>query len=88
MISMAFSAQSFEEERIYNLVLELLGANTRDAALLELSKKREQYEDLALVLWYSFGEHCSTTPRLSCLAPLLTPVLPAISLAFILPLDK
>lgn len=28
----------------------------RENALLELSKKREQYEDLALVLWHSFGE--------------------------------
>ena len=27
----------------------------RENALLELSKKREQYEDLALVLWHSFG---------------------------------
>jgi CCR4-NOT transcription complex subunit 9 len=28
----------------------------RENALFELSKKREQYEDLALVLWHSFGE--------------------------------
>lgn len=34
----------------------LPGSSTqREAALLELSKKREQYEDLALVLWHSFG---------------------------------
>lgn len=31
----------------------------RENALLELSKKREQYEDLALVLWHSFGTHLS-----------------------------
>lgn len=36
----------------------LPGSSTqREAALLELSKKREQYEDLALVLWHSFGEY-------------------------------
>ncbi len=46
-----------EEERIYGLVIELLNSNTRDAALLELSKKREQYDDLALVLWHSFGKY-------------------------------
>lgn len=35
----------------------LPGSNAqREHALLELSKKREQYEDLALVLWHSFGE--------------------------------
>ena len=45
-----------EEAKIYGLVIELLDANTRETALLELSKKREQYDDLALVLWHSFGE--------------------------------
>lgn len=44
-----------EETKIYGLVIELLDANTRETALLELSKKREQYDDLALVLWHSFG---------------------------------
>ena len=46
-----------EEGRIHSLVIELLDPNTREGALLELSKKREQYEDLALVLWHSFGAH-------------------------------
>lgn len=45
-----------EENKIYALVIDLLDANAREAALLELSKKREQYDDLALVLWHSFGE--------------------------------
>lgn len=41
----------------------LAGSSTqRETALLELSKKREQYEDLALVLWHSFGVyHCHFT---------------------------
>jgi len=49
-----------EESKIYALVIDLLDPNTREAALLELSKKREQYDDLALVLWHSFGMfiHC------------------------------
>lgn len=46
-----------EEAKIYALVVELMDPATRETALLELSKKREQYEDLALVLWHSFGEH-------------------------------
>lgn len=45
-----------EESKIYQLVIDLMDVNTREAALLELSKKREQYDDLALVLWHSFGE--------------------------------
>lgn len=45
-----------EEEKIYHLITELLDPDTRETALLELSKKREMYEDLALVLWGGFGE--------------------------------
>jgi CCR4-NOT transcription complex subunit 9 len=44
-----------EEQQIYALVIDLLNPGTREGALLELSKKREQYDDLALVLWHSFG---------------------------------
>ena len=44
-----------EDEKIYSLVIDLMDPNTREGALLELSKKREQYDDLALVLWHSFG---------------------------------
>ncbi|KAL1943147.1 hypothetical protein VTO73DRAFT_4818 [Trametes versicolor] len=44
-----------EESKIYALVIDLLNADSRESALLELSKKREQYDDLALVLWHSFG---------------------------------
>jgi CCR4-NOT transcription complex subunit 9 len=45
-----------EDGKIYALVIDLMDPNTREGALLELSKKREQYDDLALVLWHSFGE--------------------------------
>lgn len=44
-----------EEAKIYALVIDLLDPVARESALLELSKKREQYDDLALVLWHSFG---------------------------------
>jgi len=45
-----------EEEKIFMMVTELLDPETREHALLELSKKRETYEDLALVLWGGFGK--------------------------------
>lgn len=45
-----------EHSSIFQLVKELMDPNARETALLELSKKREQYDDLALVLWHSFGE--------------------------------
>lgn len=37
-------------------IADLLNENTREAALLELSKKREQVPELALILWHSFGK--------------------------------
>lgn len=45
-----------DNEKVYLLVAELCSPTTREGALLELSKKREQWDDLALVLWHSFGE--------------------------------
>lgn len=45
-----------EDGKIYNLVIDLMDPGSRESALLELSKKREQYDDLALVLWHSFGK--------------------------------
>jgi hypothetical protein len=36
-------------------IVQLLNVNTRETALLELSKKREAVPELALVLWHSFG---------------------------------
>lgn len=46
-----------EDGKIYSLVIDLMDPNNREQALLELSKKREQYDDLALVLWHSFGAY-------------------------------
>jgi hypothetical protein len=50
-----------EEDKIYALVIDLMDGPSRETALLELSKKREQYDELALVLWHSFGE-CGGQP--------------------------
>ena len=47
--------QHQEEDLIYHHILELTVPHTREQALLELSKKREAYEDLAPILWHSFG---------------------------------
>lgn len=44
-----------ENRRTLNYIAGLLNEDTREAALLELSKKREQVPELALILWHSFG---------------------------------
>ncbi|KAK0547934.1 RNA-binding protein, CCR4-NOT complex subunit Rcd1 [Tilletia horrida] len=45
----------------------------REHALLELSKKREQYEDLALVLWHSFGVMSTLLQEIIAVYPMLSP---------------
>lgn len=48
-----------EERRILEWMSQLLRSESRESALLELSKKREQFPQLALILWHSFGESTS-----------------------------
>ncbi|KAI8333890.1 cell differentiation family, Rcd1-like-domain-containing protein [Chlamydoabsidia padenii] len=62
-----------DEEKIYVLVLDLLNPAFREQALLDLSKKREQYDDLALVLWYSYGVMSVLLQEIVSAYPLLTP---------------
>jgi CCR4-NOT transcription complex subunit 9 len=50
---------SEENRRTLNFIADLLNEDTREAALLELSKKREQVPELALILWHSFGTYAS-----------------------------
>lgn len=57
--SPAIPPVAHEEQKVYGLVIDLLNPEKRESALLELSKKREQYDDLALVLWHSFGACCA-----------------------------
>ncbi|CAF4136606.1 unnamed protein product, partial [Rotaria sp. Silwood2] len=42
-------------DRIASWITELLSSSTREAALMELSRKREKVADLAILLWHSFG---------------------------------
>jgi CCR4-NOT transcription complex subunit 9 len=44
-----------EYSRTLAFLADLLDKDTREAALVELSKKREQVPELALILWHSFG---------------------------------
>jgi len=45
-----------ENKRVLDWIAQLMKPSTRESALLELSKKREQVPELALILWHSFGE--------------------------------
>lgn len=55
-MSMAAGRSTTEEDpKVYQWILELMQGGNRETALLELSKKREQVDDLALILWHSVG---------------------------------
>jgi CCR4-NOT transcription complex subunit 9 len=52
---------SEENRRVLEWIAQVLNTNTRESALLELSKKREQVPELALILWHSFGRLARTS---------------------------
>ncbi|KAL6852371.1 RNA-binding protein, CCR4-NOT complex subunit Rcd1 [Amphichorda felina] len=71
----AASADNVSEEnrRTMAYIADLLNENTREAALLELSKKREQVPELALILWHSFGVMTSLLQEIISVYTLLNP---------------
>lgn len=62
---------------VAELVRDLTVAEQREAALLELSKKREAISDLAPILWYSQGTIAALLQEIISIYPLLLP--PALS---------
>lgn len=67
------SQPGIEEDKIYALIIQLQNPNSREQALLELSKRREAYDDLALVLWHSFGVMSALLQEIVAVYPLLSP---------------
>ncbi|KAK4336913.1 hypothetical protein RND71_044025 [Anisodus tanguticus] len=62
-----------DREKIYQWINELTNAETRENALLELSKKREVVPDLAILLWYSFGSITALLQEIITVYPILSP---------------
>ncbi|TPX10141.1 uncharacterized protein E0L32_001338 [Thyridium curvatum] len=67
------SAVSEDNRRTLAFIADLLNESTREAALLELSKKREQVPELALILWHSFGVMTSLLQEIISVYTLLNP---------------
>ena len=57
--------------KIHALVLELIRSKDREHALLELSKIRETHDQLALILWYSYGVMSALLQEVVSIYPLL-----------------
>ncbi|KAK1961316.1 cell differentiation family protein [Colletotrichum sublineola] len=64
---------SEDNRRTMAYIADLLNESTREAALLELSKKREQVPELALILWHSFGVMTSLLQEIISVYTLLNP---------------
>ncbi|EMF17525.1 Rcd1-domain-containing protein [Sphaerulina musiva SO2202] len=64
---------SDDNRRVLEWISQVLRPETREAALLELSKKREQVPELALILWHSFGVMTSLLQEIISVYPLLNP---------------
>ncbi|KAF2653893.1 cell differentiation protein rcd1 [Lophiostoma macrostomum CBS 122681] len=62
-----------ENRRVLEWISQLMKPATRETALLELSKKREQVPELALILWHSFGVMASLLQEIISVYPLLNP---------------
>eukprot|EP00877_Chromochloris_zofingiensis_P002974 jgi/Chrzof1/12678/Cz07g03140.t1 len=58
---------------IETYVHQLINPATRENALLELSKKRENFPELAPYLWYSFGTVAALLQEIVSIYPLLVP---------------
>lgn len=67
------SSRALNDEQIYQWLSELVKGTNRERALLELGKKREQYDDLALVLWNSFGVMTVLLEEIVSVYPFLNP---------------
>lgn len=58
---------------LHILVLQLVMPEQREGVLLELSKKRESFPDLAPILWHTVGTVAALLQEIVSIYPLLTP---------------
>ncbi|KJP88842.1 hypothetical protein AK88_01532 [Plasmodium fragile] len=64
-----------EKRKVYQLVFDLCYSDKRESALIELSRKRETYQDIAPVLWNSFGAITTLLQEIVSIYPQLSPPL-------------
>nr|CAG4651974.1 EOG090X09A7 [Triops cancriformis] len=65
--------QAVDREKIYQWISELTNPETRESALLELSKKREVVPELAPMLWHSFGAIAALLQDIINIYPAINP---------------
>jgi len=62
-----------DREQVYRWIQELGNPDSRETALLELSKKREVVPDLAPMLWHSFGTMAALLQEINQIYPSINP---------------
>lgn len=67
------SLPTVDREKVYQWIIELCRSETRENALLELSKKREVVPDLAPMLWNSFGTIAALLQEIINIYPAINP---------------
>ncbi|XP_068658140.1 uncharacterized protein [Aristolochia californica] len=76
IVGASVAAQANKDRKIATaeqLVLELSNPELRENALLDLSKKREFFQDLAPLLWNSFGTIAALLQEIVSIYPVLSP---------------
>ena len=58
--------------KLYQYVLDLTNKDARERALCELSSKREEFPDLAPILWHSFGTIAALLQEIVSIYPLVS----------------
>ena len=58
---------------MYTWIQELSSPETREHALIELSRKREVLPDLAPMLWHSFGTMAALLQEIVMIYPVINP---------------
>ncbi len=60
-------------EQVYGWIQELSSPDSREHALIELSRKREVLPDLAPLLWHSFGTIAALLQEIVMIYPVINP---------------
>lgn len=71
--SASTAAPSLNREQVYSWIQELSSPDTRERALIELSRKREALPDLAPMLWHSFGTIAALLQEIVMIYPVINP---------------
>lgn len=66
---------ALDDPNVYHWICELTYGPQKEQALLELGRKREQFDDLAIVVWSSFGVMTSLLNEIISVYPMLQPQL-------------